>query len=235
MITGYINSIETFGTVDGPGIRVVIFMQGCPMRCIYCHNPEMWLKGKENYQYTTQQLLDILLKYKSYFNNGGGVTFSGGEPLYQSEFLLEILKLCKDNNIHTCLDTSGVGSNYIELLNYVDLVIFDIKHIDENKYQKITGCNIDASLTFLEICQKLNKKLWLRQVIIPNITDNEEYIYNFKKYISNISNVEKVELLPYHNMAINKYEKLGLNYPLKDIDNVSLEQIETLKKILNQT
>jgi pyruvate formate lyase activating enzyme len=234
MMIGNINSIETFGTVDGPGIRVVVFMQGCPMRCIFCHNPEMWTTDNGVYQYSSQQLLNIILKYKSYFNNGGGVTFSGGEPLYQSAFLLEVLKLCQKNNIHTCLDTSGGGgTNYEEILKYVDLVMLDIKHINEKEYKEITGCDIKSSLDFLKCCQKLNKKLWLRQVIIPNINDNEEYIYQLKSFIKNLTNVEKIELLPYHNMGEEKYRKLGLEYKLQGLDNLSNNKLDDYYKILN--
>ena len=228
---GYINKIETMGLVDGPGIRVVIFLQGCPMRCIYCHNPETWQK-EINTQMTKEELLEIILKYKPYFEKNGGVTFSGGEPLFQKEFLLEILKLCKQNNIHTCLDTSGYGDNVEEILDYTDLVLFDVKALNEKDYKYITGREINKSLEFLELCQKKSKKIWIRQVILPGFNDNEEYIKKLKNFIKKISNVEKVELLPYHTMGINKYEELKIPYKLKDLKAMDKQSCEELKMLL---
>jgi pyruvate formate lyase activating enzyme len=164
---GRVSKIETLGLVDGPGVRIVIFLSGCPLRCKYCHNPEMWdiNSGKE---YTSIELLSIILKYKNYFGNDGGVTFSGGEPLLQSEFLLEVLKLCKENNINTALDTSGCIINE-EVLNYVDLVLLDIKALDNNSYQDLTGKTIDNNLKFLELIKNINKRLWLRCVIVSRV------------------------------------------------------------------
>ena len=207
-------------------------MQGCPLRCSFCHNPDTWnING--GFDITPLELIKIILKYKNYIMDNGGVTFSGGEPLLQKDFLLEVLKLCKENDIHTCLDTSGVGSDYIDVLKYVDLVIFDIKAVTNSDYKKITGLNIDASLEFLDTCQKLNKKMWLRQVIIPNINDNIDYINSLAEFISNLKNVEKVELLPYHNKAITKYEKLNIPYRLKDVDNMDIDKCKELNDKLN--
>lgn len=228
---GHIDSIETFGMVDGPGIRVVVFFQGCPLRCIFCHNPETWCMN-DKMLITPDDLVKFICKYKNYFGETGGVTFSGGEPLFQSDFLLECLKLCKKNKINTCLDTSGVGDDYDEILDLVDLVIFDIKAIDNSNYFDITGNNIDKSLVFLNKCQEKEKKIWLRQVIIPGINDNYEYITKLKKFIEPIKNVEKIELLPYHKLGISKYEMLGIPYKLNETPAMDSKKCDELYKML---
>lgn len=217
---GYIDSIETMGLVDGPGIRVVIFMQGCSLRCTFCHNPETWTQSDKLIM-ESEELVRRIYKYKNYFKDGGGVTFSGGEPLNQPEFLLETLRLCKKMDIHTCIDTSGYAENYDEILKYTDLVLFDIKALDNENYKYITGQEIDKSLKFLSKCQQLNKKLWLRQVIIPGINDNEGYIDNLAKFIKPLKNVEKIELLPYHTYGITKYQKLNIPYKLIEVPQMN--------------
>ena len=232
---GYIHSIETMGLVDGPGIRVVIFIQGCPLRCLFCHNPDTWKKN-ENYLTTSKEIVDTVRKYRSYIEDNGGITLSGGEPLYQSEFTLDILKMCKKAGIHTCLDTSGVGydKKYLEdILKYTDLIILDIKAIDEDNYKKMTGKSMEEFNYFLNKVQKLQKKLWLRQVIVPTINDDIDYIKRLKKYISKIRNVEKVELLPYHTMGVDKYKKLNLKYRLDNIEAMDKEKCSELEKLLN--
>ena len=232
---GYIHSIEPMGLVDGPGIRVVIFMQGCPLRCLFCHNPDTWKKN-ENYLTTSKEIVDTVRKYRSYIEDNGGITLSGGEPLYQSEFTLDILKMCKKAGIHTCLDTSGVGydKKYLEdILKYTDLIILDIKAIDEDNYKKMTGKSMEEFNYFLNKVQKLQKKLWLRQVIVPTINDDIDYIKRLKKYISKIRNVEKVELLPYHTMGVDKYKKLNLKYRLDNIEAMDKEKCSELEKLLN--
>jgi len=229
---GNINSIETLGLKDGPGVRVVIFLQGCPLRCVFCHNPETW-EFKKNTSMSPEDTLNFILRYKNYFGLDGGVTFSGGEPLYQPDYLLETLKLCKKNNINTCLDTSGIFiKDAEEILKYTDLVILDIKAIDDLNYKKITNGNIEKFLEFLNICQKSNKRLWLRQVIIPGINDNIEYIYKLKDFIKNIKNVENVELLPYHTMAKEKYKNLNIPYFLENTKGMDKIKCEELEKIL---
>ena len=227
---GYISSIESMGLHDGPGIRAVIFLGGCPLRCKFCHNPEMWtIKGSD--EYTPQELMEKILRFKPYFGDNGGITFSGGEPLNQIRFLEEMIDLCKKNNIHTCLDTSGVGTNYEKILKDIDLVILDIKDYRDKEYKELTGKSIDSYKKFLKDCIRLNKKLWLRQVIVPGMYDSKEYILGLKEYIKDIPNVEKVQLLPYHTMALDKYEKLGIDYPLKgvpDMDKAKCKELETL-------
>ena len=221
------------GLVDGPGVRFVVFMQGCPLRCAYCHNPETW-SDKKKIEMTAEELVKKILKYKPYFGDDGGVTFSGGEPLKQPEFLLEALKECKKHNLHTCLDTSGYGENYEEILDYVDLVILDVKAIVPEKYKALTGQVMDKYNKFLETCQKKNKKLWLRQVIVPGYNDTKEDILKLKDYIKNIKNVERVELLPYHSMAKEKYKNLGIKYRLENVLDMDKEKCKQLEKFLRE-
>lgn len=210
-----IDSIETFGLVDGPGIRCVVFFNGCKLRCKYCHNPEMWTKKNNNY--TIEDLFNKIMRSKPYFKNNGGVTFSGGEPLLHSDFIIEVSKLLKKENIHTAIDTSGVGlGNYDDILKYIDLVILDIKHTDNDIYKQITGMNIEEVEKFIKSLNKSNKKVWIRQVIIPEITDTKQYMDNLAKYIKKIKNIEKIEFLPFHRLGEEKYKILGIDYPYKE-------------------
>lgn len=231
MTKGSIDSFETFSTLDGPGIRTVVFLNGCKLRCLFCHNPEMWNLKEKNF--TSEEVVQKILRNKPYFKNGGGVTFSGGEPLLQIDFLIETCKLLKHENIHIALDTAGVGlGNYDEILSLVDLVIFDIKALDDVNYMEMTGNKISESLKFLECCQKHNKKMWIRQVIVPGINDNESYIDALANFIKKLKNIEKIELLPFHTMAFDKYQKLNLDNPLKDKVNMDKEKCNELEKIL---
>lgn len=231
---GRINSIESMGLVDGPGIRFVVFMQGCPLRCKFCHNPETWdLNGKSKC-YTPEELIKKILNYKPYFKHNGGVTFSGGEPLMQKEFLLECLKLCKKNNIHTCLDTAGSILNVEEILKYTDLVMFDIKGTNKDNYKNMTGFNIENSLKFLNLCGKLNKKLWIRVVIVPGINDTKEYVNELINFIKPIKNVEKIEFLPYHTLGVHKYDELKINYPLKGVSDMDKDKCKKLEDMLKE-
>ena len=233
MVKGSVFQIESFGLVDGPGIRTVVFLTGCKLRCLFCHNPEMFKKGVDNY--TPEELFNKIIRNKPYFKrNNGGVTFSGGEPLLQSDFVIEACKLLKKENIHIALDTAGVGNgNYEEILSLVDLVIFDIKALDSKNYEYITGHKIDESLKFLDICQKMQKDLWIRQVIVPGINDTKEYILELAKFISKLKNVKKVELLPYHTMALDKYKKLNIDYKLKDTPDMDVTRCKELEDKLN--
>ena len=234
MIKGLINSIETLGTLDGPGIRFVVFLQGCKLRCLYCHNPETWnINSAEAVEITPQELVEKVEKYKNYYGKDGGVTFSGGEPLLQPEFLLECLKLCKAKNIHTCLDTAGFGfGNYEEILKYTDLVILDIKAVEEPEYTKITGQKMKKFFEFLQSVQSNNKKLWLRQVIVPNINDDKEHILKLKQFASTLKNVEKIELLPYKTIGVHKYKTLNLKYRLEGVEELSQAKLDELNSYL---
>ena len=225
---GSVNSIETFGLVDGPGIRTVVFFNGCKLRCLYCHNPEMWLKGKENI--TADELVQKIIRNKPYFKrNNGGVTFSGGEPLLQVDFLLETCKKLKQHHIHIALDTAGVGiGKYEELLSYIDLVILDIKHTTDEDYQKLTGQPIDEFNKFKIALNKSGKKVWIRQVIVPSMTDNIEYIESLVVYLKTIKNIERIEFLPFHHLGFSKYEQLGIENKLKNIKEMDSKKCDKL-------
>lgn len=231
-IAGKVSKIETMGLVDGPGVRTVVFLQGCPLRCLYCHNPEMQETFGKSDSYQAKDIVKIVKRYLPYYKKEGGVTFSGGEPLLQKEFLLETLKECKKEGINTCLDTSGIGSGYEEILDYVDLVILDVKACDKKLYNYITGGDFSLFLKFLETCQRKGKKMWLRQVIVPGINDNEESVKTLKKFASSLKNIQRIELLPYHSMAKEKYKQLGRNYPLAKTPEMDKKRCEELEKLL---
>lgn len=211
---GSVDSIETFGLVDGPGVRTVVFLSGCRLRCLFCHNPEMFQKKENNI--TSDELVKKIIRNKPYFKrNNGGVTFSGGEPLIQIDFLIEVCQKLKKEGIHIALDTAGVGiGKYEEILNLVDLVILDIKHTDKIGYKKMTGQEIEEVEKFITFLNNSNKPVWIRQVIVPGITDSDEYIDSLSKYLKKIKNIEKIEFLPFHHLGFEKYEKLGLKNPL---------------------
>ena len=216
MVKGAVDSIETFGLVDGPGIRTVVFLSGCKLRCKYCHNPEMWVRGRENY--TAEELAERILRNKNYFIRKGGVTFSGGEPLLQSKFIISVAKILKTHDIHIALDTSGVGNgNYEEVLKYIDLVILDIKHTDPKGYFELTGLAIDESLKFIDALNKSGKSVWIRQVIVPGMMDNSSYMDSLLETLKKIKNIEHVDFLPYHKLGSEKYVSLGINNPYKDM------------------
>ena len=222
-----IDSIETFGLVDGPGIRCVVFFNGCKLRCKYCHNPEMWIKKENNY--TPQEVFDKVIRSKPYFKNNGGVTFSGGEPLLHSDFIIEVAKLLEKENIHIALDTSGVGlGNYEEVIKHMNLIILDIKHTSPEGYKLITGRNIDEVEKFIEVLNNSNKPVWIRQVIIPDITDTEEYTNSLVEYLKKIKNVERIDFLPFHRLGEEKYQVLGIDYPYKDkndMDKIKCQEL----------
>lgn len=222
-----IDSIETFGLVDGPGIRCVVFFNGCKLRCKYCHNPEMWTKKENNY--TVEEVFNKIMRSKPYFKNNGGVTFSGGEPLIQSDFIIEVAKLLKKEDIHIAIDTSGVGlGNYENILKLIDLVILDIKHTSAEGYKQITGMNIDEVEKFIEQLNKSSKPVWIRQVIVPGITDTEEYTTSLAEYLKKIKNIERIDFLPFHRLGEEKYKVLGIDYPYNDkndMDKVKCQQL----------
>lgn len=227
MTKGAIDSIETFGLVDGPGIRTVVFLSGCKLRCKYCHNPEMWVRGELNY--TPQELAQKILRNKNYFKRNGGVTFSGGEPLLQDKFIINVAKILKKENIHIALDTAGVGNgDYEEILKVVDLVILDIKHVNRYYYYDLTGQKMDESLNFIDALNKSGKPVWIRQVIVPGIMDNTDYITKLSSMIHKIKNVEKIEFLPYHKLGSEKYVKLGIKDPYKKLEEMDKEKCNEL-------
>ena len=228
-----IDSIETFGLVDGPGIRCVVFFNGCMLRCKYCHNPEMWKKREDTY--TSEELVKKILRCEPYFKNSGGVTFSGGEPLLHKDFIIEVSKMLKEHNVHIALDTAGVGlGDYEELLSYVDLVLLDVKHTDPQGYLDITGQPLKEVEHFIDVCNKMNKKIWIRQVIVPGIHDNYEYMDKLGKYLKHIHNIERVDFLPFHRLGREKYIKLNLTYPYEDKQDMDKEKCNQLYDYLKE-
>ncbi|MDD3570615.1 MAG: pyruvate formate-lyase-activating protein [Lachnospiraceae bacterium] len=234
-MNGKIHSVETMGLVDGPGIRTVLFFQGCHLRCKYCHNPDTWdLKsGKEM---SVHEIIKLLKRYQPYYGKTGGVTCSGGEPLLQIEFLTELFKACKKEDISTCLDTAGYGNgDYAELLKYTDLVLYDVKHYIPEKYRELTGGNFSIPTEFLQAVKESETPLWIRHVVVPNLTDSDEHIRGLRNYIATIPNVEKVELLPYHTLGVSKYEGMGISYPLKKVSPMNKEKIKNLQNMISNT
>ncbi|KEH99196.1 pyruvate formate lyase-activating protein [Clostridium botulinum C/D str. BKT12695] len=233
MITGYIHSFESMGLVDGPGIRNVVFLQGCPLRCSFCHNPDTWNFNIGD-KITSEKLLKKIIRFKPYFKNNGGVTFSGGEPLMQPEFLLKTLKLCKENNIHTAIDTSGYYSDHLnEILKFTDLVLLDIKHVDDFNFKALTGVSMEKLLSFIETLNNSSCRVWIRHVVVPKITDSIEHIHSLKKIIKKINNVDKIELLPYHTLGVNKYKSLNMDYKLKNVEPMDKNKLKILQQFLN--
>ena len=235
MSKGFIHSFESMGLVDGPGIRFVVFLQGCPLRCSFCHNPDTW-QTSIGEEYTPDDLIKKILRYKPYFNRSkGGVTFSGGEPLMQYDFLLETVKKCKEHGIHTTIDTSGVGhSDCRELLEAADLIMLDIKHTTSDGYRKITGVDDTAFNNFIKQLKEVNPQVWLRAVITPGINDSFDYIQDVWEIAKKIPKVKKIELLPYHTLGVNKYEVLGIDYPLKDVPPMDKTIVKEWQDKLNK-
>ncbi len=230
---GKIHSLESFGTVDGPGIRFVVFLQGCPLRCLYCHNPDTWdTKGGSKYLFTPDELLAEVLRYKSFITKGG-VTVTGGEPLLQAEFVKEFFLLCKEEGIHTALDTSGAIATRgaLNALDNTDLVLLDIKSIDAVQHKELTGVKMNNTLKCLEYLEKNNIPTWVRHVIVPGWTDNDTLLKKLADFLVPYQCVEKVELLPYHDMGTRKYEQMGLEYSLKGVAPLSDERIQNARKI----
>ena len=227
MVRGSVDSIETFGLVDGPGIRTVVFLSGCKLRCKYCHNPEMWVRGEDNY--TSVELAKQILKNKNYLVQGGGVTFSGGEPLLQSDFIVSVAKILKKENIHIALDTAGVGlGNYKDILRWVDLILLDIKHVTGEGYLDLTGHSIDDSLEFIRELNQSGKSVWIRQVVVPGMMDNDEYLGKLVSVVKGINNVERIDFLPYHKLGSEKYIKLGIDNPYVDMPEMDVDKCHKL-------
>ena len=230
-----IHSVETMGALDGPGIRIIFFLQGCPLRCLYCHNPDTW-NTTGGCDYLAIEIIEKALKYKPYFKNNGGITFSGGEPLSQAEELLKAMKLAKESGLHTALDTAGYytckESVISELLEYTDLVILDIKHEEREMYKKITGLEIDRHKSFKDLLEKAKSKIWLKHVVVPGLTDDVAHMKTLEKEAKTypLDRVEKLELLPYHSLGEMKYEELGISYPLIGTEEMDMEKLKELKK-----
>lgn len=236
---GRIHSFESFGTVDGPGIRFVVFLQGCPLRCKYCHNPDTWTAGGN--EYTAEEVVERALRYRNYFGDKGGVTVTGGEPLLQIEFVTELFTRLKEKGVHTCVDTSGFTFRkddekclqaFEKLLPVVDLFLLDIKHIDEERCKELTGQSNANTLAFAKYLSERGKAMWIRQVLVPDWTDSEESLQRTRAFIDMLKTVQKVEVLPYHSMGKVKYEKLGIEYPFKDMQTPTKENVQRAKAIL---
>lgn len=232
---GYVHSYESLGTKDGPGLRFVLFLQGCPLRCKFCHNVDTWNIKNFKMEREPEEILNELLKIKPFIKTGG-ITISGGEALIQAPFVEEVFKLCRENGIHTCLDTSGYIFNNAakKVLEYTDLVLLDIKHIDLEKYKDLTGVSLEPTLKFAEYLQEKNIKTWLRYVLIPGITDDEEDLKNWAKYCQKFTNVERVDILPFHQLAIHKWEQVGIIYPLKDVRTPTIQEVIKAEDIFTE-
>lgn len=240
-MNGRIHSIESFGTVDGPGLRFVIFLQGCPMRCLYCHNPDTW-ETQAGLEMSVTELLTKYEKNSSFYKNGG-ITVTGGEPLLQIDFLIELFEEAKKRNIHTCIDSSGIVfqpdskpfmAKLDRLLAVTDLILLDIKHIDTAEHKKLTAHSNEPILGFARYLDKKGIDVWIRHVVVPTITYNKDYLYETGKFIGSLSNVRAVDVLPYHTMGIPKYESLGIDYPLQGISDLSKEDLATAREWLIQ-
>ncbi len=232
IMDGYIHSVQSFSTLDGPGIRSVVFMSGCPLRCQYCHNPDTWNIGGE--RMTPRELVNKLARFLPYTKKGG-VTFSGGEPLMQAEFISDCAALLKEYKLHIAIDTSGAVYNdsVIKLLNKVDLALLDVKFTTEEDYRKYTGGSLETTLHFLERLDRRNIPTWIRHVVVPGINDNAEDVLKLKELVRPYSVVKQIDLLPFSKLCVSKYEKLGLDFPLKDtpeLDNTKLRELEELLK-----
>ena len=238
-MNGYIHSTESFGTVDGPGVRFVIFLQGCPMRCKYCHNPDTWKMHSGSVR-TPQSLIQEYQRNQAFYNSGG-ITVTGGEALMQIDFLLELFTLAKQKNIHTCLDTSGVTyrpgeSEYNQkldaLMAVTDLILLDIKHIDSDIHKELTGHSNDNILDFARYLDKKNVPVWIRHVVVPGITDDAKYLTQLGAFLGTLSNIKALDVIPYHIMGITKYEQLGIPYPLQGVEPATQKQSMAAKQII---
>lgn len=241
MTKGFVHSVESFGSVDGPGIRFLIFLQGCPMRCQFCHNPDSWKTGIGE-ERTADELLDQAERFRAYWGDNGGITVSGGEALLQIDFLLELFEKTKQRGIGTCLDTSAqlftrkspFFEKFERLMELTDTVLLDIKHIDDEEHRKLTRHSNANILDCARYLSEIDKPVWIRHVLIPGITDKDEYLVRLRDFLSSLHNIERIEVLPYHTLGVYKYEKLGIDYPLKDVQPPAAERVANANDILQQ-
>lgn len=239
MIKGAVHSIETFGSVDGPGVRFVIFLKGCPLRCRYCHNPDTWEMTKDNMM-SADELLDKAERYRAYWGKEGGITVSGGDPLLQIDFLLDLFKKAKKRGIHTVIDTAGAPfmrqepyfSKFEELMKYTDLLLLDIKHIDPEEHLKLTGRRPDNIREMFRYLSEIRKPIWIRHVLVPGITSSKEWLLQTREFIESLTNVEKIEVLPYHALGVYKWKELGLTYTLEGTESPDDAEVRTAQAIL---
>ncbi len=229
-----VHSIESLGTVDGPGIRFVLFLQGCHLECKYCHNRDTWDINDGHYQ-SLDDIFDKIMRYKNYIYPRGGVTISGGEPLLQHKFLFELFTKLKKENIHTCIDTSGMVAltdDIKKLINVTDLFLLDIKHINDEKCKDLVGRSNKLELAFARYLSDNNIPMWIRQVLVPGYTDDEEDLLKLRDFINSLKTVERVEILPYHNIGASKWKNLGLEYPLEGVRQADDKDVKRAKEIL---
>lgn len=238
-MNGYIHSQESFGTVDGPGIRYVLFMQGCPMRCLYCHNPDTWEIGTGT-PITVEEVMEQYRKNRSFYTKGG-ITVTGGEPLLQVDFLIDLFVAAKAEGIHTCIDTAGITYNpanaaYIarldRLMRYVDLVMLDIKHIDNDKHHRLTGKDNTHVLEFARYLEEKGIPLWIRHVVVPGLSDDPEDLRNLGRFIGTLRNLKALDVIPYHTMGVGKYRELGIPYPLEGVKALPKSEAATAKSYI---
>lgn len=241
MTKGFIHSIESFGSVDGPGIRFLIFLQGCPMRCQFCHNPDSWTP-RAGEEMTANELLDKAERFRSYWGEKGGITVSGGEALMQMDFLTELFEEAHRRGINTCLDTSAQPfvrqgaffEKFERLMRVTDTVLLDIKHIDDEEHRKLTRHGNANILDCARYLSDIHKPVWIRHVLVPGITDRDEYLLRLRDFLRTLTNVERIDVLPYHTLGIYKYEKLGIDYPLKGVEPPTAEHVANATRILRE-
>lgn len=238
-IKGRIHSVESFGSADGPGVRYIVFLKGCNMRCQYCHNPDTWAKDGGELM-TPEEVLKKALRYKTYWKEKGGITVSGGEALLQIDFVTELFRLAKEKGVNTCLDTSGnpfsleepFKSKFDELMKYTDLFMLDIKHMDDAAHRKLTGQTNQNILEMAAYLSDHGKAMWIRHVLVPGITTEEDELYCLRSFLDTLKTVERVEVLPYHTLGVFKWKELGIPYQLEGVDPPAKEQIDRAKEIL---
>ena len=238
-IKGRIHSVESFGSADGPGVRYIVFLKGCNMRCQYCHNPDTWAKDGGELM-TPEEVLKKALRYKTYWKEKGGITVSGGEALLQIDFVTELFRLAKEKGVNTCLDTSGnpfsleepFKSKFDELMKYTDLFMLDIKHMDDAAHRKLTGQTNQNILEMAAYLSDHGKAMWIRHVLVPGITTEEDGLHRLRSFLDTLKTVERVEVLPYHTLGVFKWKELGIPYQLEGVDPPTKEQIDRAKEIL---